>query len=332
MIGLIKATPGPGKLILAERPDPQPGRGEVVLAVHGAGVCGTDLHIEAGEYDSSAPVILGHEVSGVVQGLGPGVDRAWLHERVVTETFFSTCGHCVFCREGRPNLCPDRRSIGTHVDGGFAPTIVVPVRNLHRIPLSLSSHAATLIEPLACVCHCMLNPSVINPGDNVVVVGPGPMGQLAAQVARTLGANVVVLGRDTDRDRLEVAQSLGFATTSSRSDVGEVDVAIEASGTSGGIATALQSARRGGRFVQLGIAGANVEVPLDYVLLKELVVSTGFASSSRAWRNALWLVENGRVELEPLVSSVAPLSQWETVFADLRQGQGMKAVFDPRMS
>ena len=120
---------------------------------------------------------------------------AWLGERVVSETYFSTCGACRSCREGRINLCLERRSIGSYVDGAFAPSVVVPARNLHRAPAALSSHAAALTEPLACVCQSLLDPPVVSAGDSVLVIGPGAVGLIAAQVARALGAEVEVLGR-----------------------------------------------------------------------------------------------------------------------------------------
>jgi L-iditol 2-dehydrogenase len=332
MIGLAKLDGGAGGLELAERPRPAPGPEQVLIEVHGAGVCGTDLHIEAGEYESNPPVTLGHEVAGKVVGLGAGVDEGWLDARVVSETFFSVCGRCAACRDGRPNLCPHRQSIGTHVDGGFAPLLVSPARNLHRIPDWLPAPAATLSEPLACVCQAMFDPPAVEPGDRVLVTGPGPMGILAAQVAAALGGEVTVAGLPADGERLRVAEGLGFHTVTRPAEPGSVDVAIDASGSAGGIGACLGAIRRGGRFVLIGIVGAPVEVNLDAILLKELEVSTGFATTPRAWRRALGFVERRQVLLEPLVSEVAPLSEWARVAAELRAGSQMKVVLDPRLS
>ncbi|MBS1883629.1 MAG: alcohol dehydrogenase catalytic domain-containing protein [Actinobacteria bacterium] len=330
MIGLTKVAPGPGHLELAERPEREPERGEVTIEVHGTGVCGTDLHIASGEYPSRPPITLGHEIAGVVSRLGPDVDPKWEGRQVVCETFFSTCGHCCWCRDGRPNLCPERRSLGTHVDGGFAPRVLVPAANLHPIPAGIGLHAATLAEPLACVCHCMLNPSVAGPGDRVLVVGPGPMGVLAAQVGRALGAKVVVHGLPADALRLEIVRELGFEAVDDSEAYAAADVAIDASGSAAGAGACLAALRRGGRFVQIGIFGKLVSVPLDLVLEKEIEVSTGFASTPRSWRQALGLIARRDVDLEPLVSSVTPLAEWERIFDDLRQSRGMKAVLDPR--
>jgi L-iditol 2-dehydrogenase len=331
VIGLAKLAEGPGNVGLAERPERAPGPGEALLEVRGAGVCGTDLHIEAAEYASLPPVTMGHEVSAIVVEVGDGVEEEWVGARVVCETYFSTCGVCEWCRDGRPNLCPERRSIGSFVDGGFAPRLIVPSASLHRIPDWLDEHAAALLEPLACVCHCLLDPPAVTAGDRVLVTGPGPVGLLAAQVARALGGSIVLVGLPSDEPRLVVARALGLETARAVPEAADFDVVIECSGSAGGAAVCLDSARRGGRYVQVGVFGKPVTVPLDRVFQKELVVTSGFASTPRSWRRALAMVEARRVQLEPLVSEVVPLAAWERVFADLRAGRGVKVVFDPRL-
>ncbi len=332
MLGLTKLAVGPGNVALAERPDPRPGSGEVIVEVAAAGICGTDLHIYDGEYATDVPVTMGHEVSGTVTELGDGVDPGWLGARVVTETYYATCGLCELCRAGRINLCPDRRSIGTHVDGGFAPRVLLPARGLHRIPDWLDASVAALFEPLACVCHSLLEPPRVGAGDDVLVVGPGPVGLLAAQVARACGARVHVRGTRRDERRLEAARGLGFAT----SIVGErldapvdADVVVECSGHEAGMAFGLESARRGGRYIQIGLAGKPVALPFDEVCFRELTVTSGFASTPSSWQRALELVEERKVDLEPLLSEVVPLADWERAFAATRGGEGIKFALDP---
>jgi L-iditol 2-dehydrogenase len=327
--GLTKLARGAGNVALAERPEPVPAAGHVVLAVVGAGICGTDLHIQDGHFDSNPPVTMGHEVCGVVATLGAGVDDEWRGARVVTETYFSTCGECEFCRAGRINLCPHRLSIGSHVDGGFAPLVQVPLRNLHRIPDWLDGPAASMAEPLACVCNCLLDPAPVAAGDDVLVVGPGPIGLLAAQVARASGGRVHVRGTPRDDVRLAAARALGFETSTTDDGPLEADVAVDCSGAAGGISFALESARRGGRYVQIGVAGKPVTIPFDLVLFHELTVSSGFASTPASWRRALELVEARHVELEPLLSEVVPLEDWERAFAATRGGEGIKYVLTP---
>jgi L-iditol 2-dehydrogenase len=324
VIGLAKLAPGEGHVELAERPERDPGPGQVALDVAAVGVCGTDLHIWLGEYPSVPPVTMGHEVCGTVAALGEGVDASWLGTRVVVETYYSTCGVCALCRAGRNNLCLERRSIGTHVDGGFAPRLVLPAANLHRVPDGLPDAAAALSEPLACVCNSLLDPPVVAPGDEVLVIGPGAIGLLAAQVARAGGGNVRLLGTERDGARLALAGELGFAT----GDGPPPDVVVECSGSGPGIAHALTVLRRGGRLVQIGLRGAPITVPWDEICFRELSVTSGFASTATSWRRATALL--GELRLEPLVTEVVPLREWRRAFDASRAGAGVKYVLDPR--
>ena len=329
MLGVAKLAPGPGNVALAERPEPSARPGRVVLEVTATGICGTDLHIVDDEFPSRPPVTLGHEISGVVASLGEGVDEAWHGARVVSETYFSTCGTCAWCRAGRRNLCPERRSLGSAVDGGFAPRVEVPLENLHRIPDWLDGMAAVLMEPLACCCQS-LPEGVVGDGDEVLVVGPGPVGLLAAQVATAAGGRVHVRGVPRDAARLSLAASLGLATSTTEGEPpGEFDVVVECSGHASGMTFALESARRGARYVQIGLAGKPVSLPFDLVCFKELTVTSGNASTSVSWRRALALVDSRAVALEPLVSSAVPLERWEEAFADTRAGSGVKHVLVP---
>ncbi len=330
MQGLAKLATGPGHVALAERAEPEAIAGHVVVDVVAAGICGTDVHIFDGEYASQPPVTMGHEVSGVVADLGEGVDLSWGGARIVTETYFSTCGRCRWCREARINLCPERRSIGSFVDGGFAPRLLVPARNLHRIPDWLDGREAAMVEPLACCCHSLLDPDRIGPGDAVLVVGPGPIGLLAAQVARAAGADVHIRGTTNDTARLAVAATLGFATsTTAAGDLGAFDVAVECSGHESGMTFALESVRRGGRYVQIGLAGKRVSVPLDLVCFGEVTMTSGNASTPASWIRALELIGERRVDLGPLLTEAVPLAEWERAFAATRSGAGIKFVLVP---
>ena len=308
-----------------------------MLEVLAAGICGTDLHIERGEYACVPPVTLGHEACGRVAEVGEEVDDDWLGRRVVMETYFSTCERCALCLDGRRNLCAERRSLGTHVDGAFASRVLVPRRNLHPVPDELSDAAASLCEPLACVCNSLLDPPVVAAGDAVLVVGPGAIGLLAAQVARLAGGSVVVRGTAHDGQRLALARELGFETSVVDGDdpvwdggVRRPAVTVECSGSEPGIRYAFESTAPGGRIVQIGLRGADVTVPLDLVSFRELVVTSGMASTPASWAAALRLVRSARVELAALVSEVAPLADWERLFASARRADGVKFVIDPR--
>ena len=283
-----------------------------------------------GEYETATPVTIGHEVSGVVVELGAGVDDSWLGARVGSETYFSTCGSCVHCRAGRVNLCPERKSIGTHVDGAFAPRLVVPFTNMHRLPDWLDGRVAALCEPLACVCHSLLEPErAVETGDDVLVTGPGPVGLLAAQVARTTGGNVHVRGTPSDGQRLAAARGLGFETSTTDDPPVDADVVVECSGSESAIADGLAAARRGGRYVQIGLAGKPVTLPFDLVCFHELRITSGFASTPTSWEKALELLSAHRVALDPLVTEIVPLDEWERAFAATRAADGIKFVLDP---
>ena len=330
MRGLTKLSPGRGNVGLAERPEPAPVDGHVVLEVVAAGICGTDLHIADGEYETVTPVTMGHEVAGVVAELGAGVDESWRGARVASETYFSTCGACRFCIAGRPNLCPERRSIGTHVDGAFAPRLLVPQTNLHRLPDWLDGEAAPVCEPLACVCHSLLGAApAVEAGQNVLVIGPGPVGLLAAQVAKAAGGNVHVRGTPRDQRRLAAARELGLETSTTDGGAVEADVVVECSGSEAGMAAGLGAVSRGGRYVQIGLAGKPVTLPFDVVCFHELTITSGFASTPTSWRKALELVTDREVQLEPLLTEVVPLAEWERAFAATRAAEGIKFVLAP---
>ncbi len=223
MQAVMKTARGEGNVALREVPAPQPGPGQVLLGVRAAGICGTDLHIYHDEFPTQPPVVLGHELAGEVMATGDGVTGVAPGDRVTTETYFHLCGSCRFCRGGQPNLCPERRSIGSGVNGGFAPYVVVPERNLHRLPEGLTFQEAALTEPLACVVHGALELPKVTAGDVAVVAGPGAIGLLTLQVARAAGATVIVLGTAADRRRLELAGELGAVRV--------VDVAAEDPGS-----------------------------------------------------------------------------------------------------
>lgn len=332
-MGLGKLADGVGHLGLREQRVVEAGEREALIRVIGTGVCGTDLHIADDEFPYEAPVTMGHEVSGYVERVGSETDAGWVGRRVATETYFAYCETCDHCRSGRPNLCERRRSIGSREDGGFAAWMRIPVRNLWEIPDHVGPYAGALSEPLACVTNCLLDPPVINAGDRVLVTGPGTMGLLTAQVARAAGGTVTVAGLDSDRQRLDLAESLGLQTTVLDSPADTIDfypdVVCECSGAESAAAFALDRVRKRGHYVQVGIFGKPISVMLDHVLYKEIVVSSGNASTPASWRRAMALLEDELVELDPLVSEVAPLSEWERVFQAVRAGEGLKYVLSP---
>ncbi|MGL4490691.1 MAG: alcohol dehydrogenase catalytic domain-containing protein [Rhizobiaceae bacterium] len=334
MLGIAKRSNEPVDMDLVERPEPKAEPGYVVLEVAAVGVCGTDVHIYKGEYKVVPTVTIGHEVCGVVSSVGQGVDESWIGRRVVSETFYATCGTCMYCRGGKPNMCGNRKSIGTHVNGAMAPRVAVPVKGIHEPPVNMSDAAASIAEPVACCVNSMFDDApYIGAGDNVLVVGPGTIGIVAAQVARACGAKVTVRGTERDRLRLDLAKKLGFAISvagdTSREE--SFDGVVECSGAGPGIADSLRHLRKGGHLMQMGIVGKDVTLPFDLICYRELRVTSGFASNPRSWRRAMAMLHAGQLDLEPLVSDVSPLKDWKASFEKSMAASGMKFVFDPRL-
>jgi L-iditol 2-dehydrogenase len=327
MAAVVKHGDGAAGVSLRQVPVPEPGTGQARVRVVAAGVCGTDLHLVDDEYAHERPVVMGHEVAGVVDA-APSAPE-WVGRRVALETYFSTCRECAWCRGGRPNLCPSRRSIGSFADGGFADYVVVPVRNLHSLPAHVGDIEGALVEPLACVVHCLLDPPRVQAGDAVLVTGPGTMGQLTARLCTALGATVTITGLRRDADRLAVAAAHGAEMVTADVPPDEFDVVVEASGSAPGLATALAAVRRGGHLVQMGIMGRPVEVGMDTLFSKELTVSTGFASTPASWRRAIRMLEDRTVTLDGLVTVSHPLTCWADALTGVRAGAGLKTVLVP---
>jgi L-iditol 2-dehydrogenase len=199
MIALVKHGKGEGRMSLTDRPIPICGEGEVLIRIAYGGICGTDIHILHDQFAYYPPVILGHEFSGEVVAVGKGVTGYGVGDRVVGEPHNKHCGKCYLCRNGHIQNCMDKRSIGWGIDGCFTDYLVMPEKLLHRIPEGLSLEEAAMAEPAAIVAHQLLERARVTPGDSVVVMGMGPIGLLAAQMAKVAGAGKILLcGTDAD--------------------------------------------------------------------------------------------------------------------------------------
>lgn len=341
MQALMKVASGPGNLELRELPDPVPAPGEVLVRVAATGICGSDLHIQDDEYKVVPPVVIGHETAGVVVAIGAGVQGVQAGQRVTSKTTISTCGRCALCRAGRTNLCPDRRWLGGHVNGGFAGYFVVPEGNILPLPDGVSLESAALTEPLACCVHGVLELAQPAPGTVAVVSGPGPIGLLCAQVARAAGAEVVILGTSADDGRFALARALGFrhivdvqredavAAVSQGTGGRAPDLVIEAAGAAMSLAGCLRLAPRGGSVLQIGLYGKPVPVDVDTLVLKEIRLLGSFSSTPTSWPLALDLMARGAVQTAPLVTSQRPLAEWSAAFDAARSKSEGKILLTP---
>jgi len=340
MKGVAKIARGKGNVDLIDAPEPEVIDGHVLIEVQAAGVCGTDLHIFHDEFPTFPPVILGHELAGVVAETSRGVSTCQPGDRVTSETFFSVCGHCAFCRNGLPNLCADRRSIGSGVNGAFARYVLVPEHNLHPLPPSVDAVAGALTEPLTCCVHA-LEMTRVEPGETALISGPGTIGLLMSQVVKASGARTVVVGTAADGSRLDLARSLGadVVLSAEQDDVGAVlksmtkglgaDVVFECSGAGRSAQNCLSWVRCHGRYAQVGLFGTPIEWDLEQVCYKELQVSGSFATVPRSWRKALALLDSGQVQTLPLVSDVLPISEWKRAFEIFERREGLKIILTP---
>jgi len=344
MKGVLKYAPGVGQVDLREVAEPAAGIGQVRIAVKAVGICGTDLHIYDEEYACRPPVILGHEFSGRIDQVGPGVSGLAAGDRVTAMPFAVTCGRCRYCQQGLLGLCAQRLSIGSGVHGAMAPYLVLPAGIVHLLPEGLDDHSAALAEPLACCAKALLDPPGIQAGDTVLVTGPGTIGLLVSQIAKVSGATVVLVGTAADAPRLELARRLGVDYALPTEDgeahglIGQlthgegVDTLIECSGSQVAISQGLTWVRKEGQIVQLGLFGRPLKLDYDQIAYRDLKVSGSFGSSTASWRRALALLGQRSIQVTPLISHILPLSRWEEGFALVRQRVGLKVLLDPTLA
>lgn len=332
----MKTEPGPGHLALIEMPEPRPGPGQVKIRVAAGALCGTDVHIAHGTWPARVPLVLGHELAGVVAELGADVDDLHVGQRVTTETDASFCGACPYCRAGDRHLCAQRTGIGTTADGGLADAVVVPAGGVHRLPDNVDFDAGALTEPLAVAVHAVVERGQVGGGDRVAVIGPGTIGLLAAQVARAQGAEVTLCGLRRHRERFRLARALGIESTLALDETRAadalrargVDRVIECSGSPEALREALGLLRKGGMLVQVGFFGLpRVELDLDTFINRELSLVASRGKRPTCFRIALQLMGDGRVESVSLITHRFPLTAWRAAF-EAGERHGTKVLLE----
>ena len=318
---------------------PNVGPDEVLVRVHKASICGSDI----GLYDYSAafsgfaklPTIPGHEFAGEVAQVSSGVSDFKVGERVVAESILS-CGNCKFCLNGQPNICINFKIFGVHTNGGFAEYVSVPRKNLHHIREGLNFAQAAIIEPLSVGCHAIEDVATTSANDSIVVLGPGPIGLLAAQVARANGCKgIVISGIDVDEKRMAIASKLGFETVnSSKEDLVRkvldstsglgVDMAMVAAGSGVALNQACQIVRKGGKILNVAIYPKPVEVAVTNLVRREMRLLGTFASTWKNYERAMTLASENKVSLEPLITHSFPLEETKTAIETAKAREGCK--------
>ncbi|MFD8997813.1 zinc-dependent alcohol dehydrogenase family protein [Streptomyces abikoensis] len=322
---------GPGEARLAETADPVPAPGEVVVEVSSCGLCGTDMHILGGELPSVGyPLVPGHELTGRVVALGAGVTAPAVGTRVAVDPNLP-CGACHYCRVGRGNLCDDYSAIGVTRDGGFAEFVAVPARCAYVLPDELSDAAAGLVEPLSCAVHG-LNRLPRRPGEHYLIYGAGTMGLMMAAVVRGAGAASVSMV-DVNAERLAFAESFAADAVATGADVLDrpqgFEVVIDATGVVAAIQDGLTRVRKGGTFLQFGVADpARTAAFSPFAVYNREIDIIGSMAVHHSFQPAIDLLAAG-LDLDPLVSDVFGLEGFDEAVAVFRAGTGRKLHIAP---
>jgi len=335
---VVNFSSTPHSVELREFERPEPGPGDVVLAVEAVGVCGSDLHQWTGTHSWKVnyPVVLGHEFGGAIAAVGPGVTGWSEGDRVVSETAAVIDPNSPLTREGLYNLDPSRRGFGYGVDGAMTRHVRVPARCLHRVPAGLPMEHAALTEPCCVAYNAVIENARIRPGDRVVVLGPGPIGILCAAMARLAGAEVALVGLERDRRRLEAARAydceviVGDATAWAKSRDGlGVDGVVDAAGASAALATALELVRPAGWITKVGWGPQPLGFSLDPLVQKNVTLQGSFSHNWPIWERVLALMASGRLDVAPILGGVWALESWREAFDRMHHGEIVKAVLRP---
>lgn len=306
-----------------------PGAGEVQIAVSHCGICGTDLHIFHGVMDKRVrmPQILGHEMSGTVAALGAGVSGFQIGDPV-TVMPLDPCGNCPACAAGHSHICQNLKFLGIDTPGAFQSYWTVPAHTLHRLPLNLSLAHGALIEPLAVAYHDVRMAGV-KPGDQVVVLGGGPIGMLVAMVAQNAGASVLL--SEINPYRIGLARSLGFEAVDpretdlvqqvmARTGGAGADIVFEVSGSQAGAKVMTELLRTRGLAVVVAIFGQPPQVDLFKFFWRELRLQGVRVYESEDFAAAIQLAAAGSLPLDKLITDVRPLSQLRQGLEEMEQG------------
>jgi len=335
----------PGSVEIREVPVPEPREGEAVLRVAGAAVCGSDVHQyhNTQSWTVRPPVILGHEFCGRIVAAGKGMAGFKEGDRVVSETAAVVNPESPLTRAGKYNLDPARCGFGYDVDGAMASFVRTPVRCLHRVPEGLPDEVAALTEPCCVAYQATAVNSPIKPGAVVAVIGPGPIGLLCTAIARLHGAGAVVLaGVTRDRPRLETGMRMGAThtvdvqagdpagTIAALGDGLGADVVIDAAGVSVSLKQALGWVRPGGHITKVGWGRDPLNFSLDPLVRKAVTLQGSFSHTWAVWETVLRLLASGQLDPRPLISRVAPLSDWKSCFEGMSAGTLIKSVLTPQ--
>lgn len=323
-------------LMIEDRPLPSPRADEVLVRVAAVGVCGSDVHYyrhgRIGDYIVERPLVLGHELSGTVVGVGERVDAGRIGERVAVEPQ-RPCHHCKQCLAGRYNLCPKMEFYATPpIDGAFTGYVTILAEFAHPVPDSISDEAAALLEPLSVAIAAMRKADVA-PGSRVLISGAGPIGIICAQTARAFGAAEVIVS-DLVSARRDGALRFGATSVIDPRAVDvatsglSVDAFVDASGAPAAIMSGIQAVGPAGRVVLVGLGNSVLPMPVEHIQNHEITV-TGVFRYADTWPTGIQLVASGRIDLDSLVTGRFDLDHVQDALESDRDPESLKSIVYP---
>jgi alcohol dehydrogenase/L-iditol 2-dehydrogenase len=335
---VVNYAPEKGSVEIREIEKPVIGEEDVLLEVMNVGVCGSDLHQWTADHSwpVNYPVVLGHEFGGIVVEMGSRVSSWKEGDRVVSETAAIINANSPMSKVGLYNLDPDRKGFGYGVNGAMTKYVRVPARCLHHIPDALSFEHACLTEPCCVAYNAVVNNSHIKPGDRVVVLGPGTIGILCAAMARLCGAEVAIVGLETDRHRLNIVKQYGCdaivgdatAWAKERDGLG-ADFIIDAAGASITLQIALQLVRPNGHITKVGWGPQPFGFSLDPLVQKNITLKGSFSHNWPIWEKVIGLLASGMLDVKPIIGGVWPISEWHEAFEKMHKGEVVKSILKP---
>lgn len=329
-------------------PIPEVGPEQALIKVKAVGVCGSDVELYEGDHPylewgcTTLPITPGHEWAGVIEEVGEDVTDFGPGDRVVGDVSLG-CGDCSYCMSGRYNLCPNRRVVGSYrnKEGGFAEYIVMPARNLYNVPESISMPEAALVESAATCVYGVMRTD-IEMGDTVLVIGDGPIGQLAVQCADAAGAKEVILSGSYD-EKLAIVEKLCNAETINRHNQEVIeavmeytagqgaDVVIEACGNETGLQQAIEAVKPGGELCLLSIyPQSELTVDVNTTIVKDLDIHNCLASPN-AFQPTIDMMESGKIQTQDLITQTLSLKDAEGAFDFIyeERAKTLKVVITP---
>jgi len=335
---VVNFSSSPHSVELRNIPIPDFHDEDVLLEVANVGVCGSDLHQWTGDHSWQVnyPVVLGHEFAGRIFKCGKSV-RGWKDgDRVVSETAAIIDPNNPLSRRGLYNLDPTRKGFGYGVDGAMTRYVKVPSRILHSVPDSIPFEQACLTEPCCVAFNATIRNARIEPGDRIVVLGPGTIGILCAAMARLAGAQVALVGLDRDKGRLEIARAYGCDIVigdasewaNARDGLG-ADGVIDAAGVSVTLKTAIDLVRPAGWISKVGWGRDPLNFSLDALVQKNVTLQGSYSHNWPIWERVLALMSSGQLDVKPILGGVWPIAKWHDAFEAMHRGDVVKSVLKP---